>query len=411
MELEYAEELKERFLRYVAVSSESDPAAGVVPSSEGQRELAMLLEGELRDMGLEEIELDEHAILTARLPGNVSGAPAIGFVAHLDTVPVSLSPVVHPQVLHYEGGDVCLNPEKDIWLRLSEHPELASYAGQDIIFTDGTSVLGADNKAAIANVMTMLHLMTSRKLPHGDIRVAFVPDEEIGLCGSKLMNLEKFKVDFAYTIDCCAVGELVYETFNAGSVLFEIQGVTAHPMSAKGVLVNPLLVAADIIACFDRKQTPEHTDGKEGYWWFTGAEANDSRCTLRMNIRDFDKDSYEARKKYVLDVVDFIRIRHKRAKIKVTMTDVYGNISDSLGSDRAPIELMYEAAEEIGVEPKTIAMRGGTDGSVLSAKGLVTPNYFTGGLNFHSNAEFLPVPSLCKSLEMTLKILELAAKG
>lgn len=410
MKHEHAEELTDRFLRYVAVPSESDASAGVVPSTEGQRELARLLESELQAMGLEEIELDEHAILTAKLPGNVPGAPVIGFVAHLDTVPVSLSPEVHPQILRYEGGDVCLNAEKDIWLRLSEHPELADYAGQDVIFTDGTSVLGADNKAAIANVMTMLHVLSSGGRPHGDIRVAFVPDEEIGLCGSKLMDLNKFKVDFAYTIDCCAVGELVYETFNAGSVLFEIEGVTAHPMSAKGVLVNPLLVATDIINCFDRKQTPEETDGKEGYWWFTGMQSNSSRCTLHMNIRDFDRECYEARKKYVQSVVDFVRIRHKRAKITVKFTDVYGNIVESLGEDRAPIELMYEAAHEIGVEPKTIAMRGGTDGSALSAKGLVTPNYFTGGLNFHSNAEFLPVPSLCKSLEMTLKILELAVK-
>ena len=410
MKHEHAEELTERFLRYVAVPSESDASVGVVPSTEGQRELARLLESELQAMGLEEIEHDEHAILTAKLPGNVPGAPVIGFVAHLDTVPVSLSPEVHPQILRYEGGDVCLNAEKDIWLRLSEHPELADYAGQDVIFTDGTSVLGADNKAAIANVMTMLHVLSSGGRPHGDIRVAFVPDEEIGLCGSKLMDLNKFKVDFAYTIDCCAVGELVYETFNAGSVLFEIEGVTAHPMSAKGVLVNPLLVATDIINCFDRKQTPEETDGKEGYWWFTGMQSNSSRCTLHMNIRDFDRECYEARKKYVQSVVDFVRIRHKRAKITVKFTDVYGNIVESLGEDRAPIELMYEAAHEIGVEPKTIAMRGGTDGSALSAKGLVTPNYFTGGLNFHSNAEFLPVPSLCKSLEMTLKILELAVK-
>lgn len=407
---EYAEELTERFLRYVAVPSESDPSVGVVPSTEGQRKLAELLAAELQELGLVEIEVNEHAILTALLPGNVSGAPTIGYVAHLDTVPVALSPEVHPQIIRYEGGDVCLNAEKDIWIRLAEHPELGDYVGQDIIFTDGTSVLGADNKAAIANVMTMLHVMTSKQLPHGDIRVAFVPDEEIGLCGSKLLDLNKFKVDFAYTIDCCAVGELVYETFNAGSVVFDIKGVTAHPMSAKGVLVNPLLVASDIIACFDRKQTPEHTDGKEGYWWFTGMESNDSRCILRMNIRDFDKETYEARKKYVLDVVDFMRIRHRRAEIKVTLTDVYGNIVDSLGEDRAPIDLMYEAAHAIGIEPKTIAMRGGTDGSALSAKGLVTPNYFTGGLNFHSNAEFLPIPSLCKSLEMTLKILELAVK-
>ena len=407
---EYAEELTGRFLRYVAVPSESDASVGVVPSTEGQRKLAELLASELQELGLVDIEVNEHAILTALLPGNVAGAPTIGYVAHLDTVPVALSPEVHPQIIRYEGGDVCLNAEKDIWIRLAEHPELGDYVGQDIIFTDGTSVLGADNKAAIANVMTMLHVMTSRQLPHGDIRVAFVPDEEIGLCGSKLLDLNKFKVDFAYTIDCCAVGELVYETFNAGSVVFDIKGVTAHPMSAKGVLVNPLLVASDIIACFDRKQTPEHTDGKEGYWWFTGMESNDSRCILRMNIRDFDKETYEARKKYVLDVVDFMRIRHRRAEIKVTLTDVYGNIVDSLGEDRAPIDLMYEAAHAIGIEPKTIAMRGGTDGSALSAKGLVTPNYFTGGLNFHSNAEFLPIPSLCKSLEMTLKILELAVK-
>ena len=410
MEHAYAKELTRRFLRYVGFPSESNASAGVVPSSEGQRTLARLLATELQAMGLEEICLDEHAILTAKLPGNVPGAPAIGFVAHLDTVPVNLSPEVHPQILHYEGGDVCLNAEKDIWLRISEHPELTAYEGQDIVFTDGTSVLGADNKAAIANVMTMLHLMTAEQRPHGDIRVAFVPDEEIGLCGSKLLDLNKFKVDFAYTIDCCAVGELVYETFNAGSVVFNIEGVTAHPMSAKGVLVNPLLVATDIINCFDRKQTPEHTDGKEGYWWFTGMESNSSRCTLHMNIRDFSRQEYEARKKYVLNVVDFMRVHHKRAKIQVSITDVYGNISDSLGDDRTPIDLMYEAANLLGIEPKTIAMRGGTDGSALSAKGLVTPNYFTGGLNFHSNAEFLPVPSLCKSLDMTLTILDLAAK-
>ncbi len=409
--MKFAKELTERFLRYVAIPSESNGRVGVVPSSEGQRELARLLEAELREMGLDEIELDEHAILTAKLPGNKPGAPVIGWVAHLDTVPVSLSPEVHPQILRYEGGDVCLNAEKDIWLRLSEHPELGEYVGQDIVFTDGTSVLGADDKAAIANVMTMLSALTDDKsIPHGEIRVAFVPDEEIGLCGAKLMDLEKWKVDFAYTIDCCSVGEIVYETFNAGSVLIEIEGVTAHPMSAKGVLVNPLLVGADIMACFDRKQTPEHTDGHDGYWWFWGCEANDSRCTLRMNIRDHSKENYEARKKYVQDVVDMIRVRHDRAKIKLTITDVYGNIIDALGEDRGPIDMLYQACDELGITPKTIAMRGGTDGSVLSVRGVLTPNYFTGGLNFHSNAEFLPIPSLCKSHAMTMKLIELAAR-
>ena len=411
MTMPYVKELQERFLRYIAVSSESDPKVGVVPSSEGQRDLAKLLQEELHEMGLVDIELNEHAILTARLPGNVANVPTIGFVCHLDTVPVNLSPDVKAQVLHYEGGDVCLNADKDIWIRLSEHPELAAYAGQDIVFTDGTSVLGADNKAAIANVMTMLSIMTREAHAHGDIRVAFVPDEEIGLCGSKLMDLEKFKVDFAYTIDCCALGEVVYETFNAGSVFIDIKGVTAHPMSAKGVLVNPLLVATDLINPFDRQQTPECTEGKEGYWWFTDCEANASACHLKMNIRDFDRKNYEARKAYVLEAVEAIRTQYPRAKIDVKLVDVYNNIVDSLGDDRWPIDLIYQAADLIGVKPNTIAMRGGTDGSALSVKGLVTPNYFTGAHNFHSYAEFLPLPSLHKSLEMTLTILDLVAKG
>ena len=411
MTMPYVKELQERFLRYIAVSSESDPKVGVVPSSEGQRDLAKLLQEELHEMGLVDIELNEHAILTARLPGNVANVPTIGFVCHLDTVPVNLSPDVKAQVLHYEGGDVCLNADKDIWIRLSEHPELAAYAGQDIVFTDGTSVLGADNKAAIANVMTMLSIMTREAHAHGDIRVAFVPDEEIGLCGSKLMDLEKFKVDFAYTIDCCALGEVVYETFNAGSVFIDIKGVTAHPMSAKGVLVNPLLVATDLINRFDRQQTPECTEGKEGYWWFTDCEANASACHLKMNIRDFDRKNYEARKAYVLEAVEAIRTQYPRAKIDVKLVDVYNNIVDSLGDDRWPIDLIYQAADLIGIKPNTIAMRGGTDGSALSVKGLVTPNYFTGAHNFHSYAEFLPLPSLHKSLEMTLTILDLVAKG
>lgn len=411
MTMPYVKELQERFLRYIAVSSESDPKVGVVPSSEGQRDLAKLLQEELHEMGLVDIELNEHAILTARLPGNVANVPTIGFVCHLDTVPVNLSPNVKAQVLHYEGGDVCLNADKDIWIRLSEHPELAAYAGQDIVFTDGTSVLGADNKAAIANVMTMLSIMTREARAHGDIRVAFVPDEEIGLCGSKLMDLEKFKVDFAYTIDCCALGEVVYETFNAGSVFIDIKGVTAHPMSAKGVLVNPLLVATDLINRFDRQQTPECTEGKEGYWWFTDCEANASACHLKMNIRDFDRKNYEARKAYVLEAVEAIRTQYPRAKIDVKLVDVYNNIIDSLGDDRWPIDLIYQAADLIGVKPNTIAMRGGTDGSALSVKGLLTPNYFTGAHNFHSYAEFLPLPSLHKSLEMTLTILDLVAKG
>lgn len=407
---QYKNVLRERFFRYVQIASESDPKAGVVPSSEGQRDFAKAVKAELEAIGVEDIELNDHAILTCRLPANVEGAPTVGWVVHMDTVPVNLSPNVHPQMIRYEGGDVLLNKEKNISILLAEHPELADYVGDDIIFTDGTSVLGADNKAAVTNVVTMLEIMKTENRPHGEIRVAFVPDEEIGLCGSKLLDLEKFKVDFAYTIDCCALGEIIYETFNAASFFVDIEGVTAHPMSAKGVLVNPLLVATDYIRMFDRLETPENTEEKEGYWWFTDCEANASTCRLIGNIRDHNKARYEERKAAVLENVEKLRKLHPRAKITVRVEDVYANIADSIGENRWPIDLLYEAADLLKIKTITKAMRGGTDGSALSVKGLLTPNYFTGALNFHSYAEFLPMESFAKSLAMTLTLVDLIAK-
>ena len=213
--------LLERFMRYAAISTQSNLKAGCVPSNPREFELAEMLAGELREMGLEGVEVDEHAIVYSKLPSNLpegTKAPVIGWVVHMDTVDVGLSPDVHPQVVkNYQGGDICLNKEKDIWLKTAEHPEIERYVGDDIVVSDGTSVLGADDKSAIANVMTALSIVTSQNRPHGDIRVAFVPDEEIGLCGSKLLDLKKFKVDFAYTIDCCELGEVVWETFNAGN--------------------------------------------------------------------------------------------------------------------------------------------------------------------------------------------------
>ena len=405
-----ASALIEAFFRYTGIASQSDKDAATVPSSPGQWELARLLQEELEDIGLRDIHLDDHANLTALLPGTVTGVPTLGFAAHLDTVNVSLSPEIHPQVLRFDGADVLLNKERDIWLRVAEHPEILPYKGQDIVFTDGTSVLGADNKAAVAIIMTLLRELKGSTAPRGDIRVAFVPDEEIGLRGAKCLDLDRFKVDFAYTIDSCGLGEVVYETFNAASVSIEIKGITAHPMSAKGVLVNPLLIATDIINCFDRKDTPEHTDGKEGYFWVIGVQGNATRATVKLSIRDFDRASYEARKRYVHEVVALVAARHPRAKIACTVDDVYANIADSLGEDRRAIDLIYKGMEQLDITPKTLAMRGGTDGSALSARGLLTPNYFTGAHNFHSNMEFLPVPSWVKSYELTRTIVELATR-
>ena len=244
----------------------------------------------------------------------------------------------------------------------------------------------------------------------GDIYVAFVPDEEIGLRGSKIMDLSRFQVDFAYTIDCCALGEVVFETFNAASIEVSIKGITAHPMSAKNVLLNPIRVAHDFIGCFDRFDTPEHTEQREGYFYVTDLVANPDNAKIKMAIRDFDRNSYEARKRFIEQSIELIRARHPKAKIEFRIDDVYSNISDSLGDDRTAIDLIFDALKIQGVEANVIPMRGGTDGSALSARGILTPNYFTGALNFHSCFEFLPVSSFEKSYLVSETICRLVGQ-
>ena len=409
--------LLERFLRYIAVTSQSNAAVKTVPTTSGQRELAELLKTELAELGLVDLEISEFSVLTGKLPANLPAGhhavPAVGWVAHLDTVDVCLNAEIHPQVVkNYQGGDICLNEEKQIFLKVSEHPEIEKYIGEDIVVSDGTSVLGADDKAAIANVMVALETLANDKtIYHGDIYVCFVPDEEIGLLGAKKIDFEKFPVDFAYTIDCCELGEVVYETFNAGSAEVYIKGITAHPMSAKGVLVNPTLVATDLVNSFDRMQTPEHTEGTEGYIWVTAINSNVSEARVNMAIRDHSKVLYEARKEQIRNAVEFLKLRHPKAVIELTMSDTYGNIADAIREDNKKcIDFIYQAMEELDITPKTIAMRGGTDGSFISTKGILTPNYFTGAHNFHSNCEFWPLGAAEKSCRMTLKLIELITK-
>ncbi|MFW0927827.1 peptidase T [Providencia sp. VP23HZSY-1] len=407
---ELGKQLEQRFYRYLAIESQSDAASTIVPSTEGQRELAKLLAEELESYGLKDIYIDEHAILYAMRPGNKPTAPKIGFVTHLDTVDVGLSPVIKPQTLKYEGKDLCLNANENIWFKTAEHPEAAPYVGENIIFSDGTSVLGADNKAAISVVMELMNKLQHADFDCGDIYVAFVPDEEIGLRGSKIMDLSRFQVDFAYTIDCCALGEVVFETFNAASIEVSIKGITAHPMSAKNVLLNPIRVAHDFIGCFDRFDTPEHTEQREGYFYVTDLVANPDNAKIKMAIRDFDRNSYEARKRFIEQSIELIRARHPKAKIEFRIDDVYSNISDSLGDDRTAIDLIFDALKIQGVEANVIPMRGGTDGSALSARGILTPNYFTGALNFHSCFEFLPVSSFEKSYLVSETICRLVGQ-
>ncbi|KHN91454.1 peptidase T [Pectobacterium actinidiae] len=404
-----AHQLSTRFYRYLAVTSQSDARSTTLPSTPEQHEMARLLADELRALGLQDVVIDEHATVTAVKPGNCPSAPRIGFITHIDTVDVGLSPHIHPQTLRFTGEDLCLNAEQDIWLRTAEHPEILPYVGQDIIFSDGTSVLGADNKAAVTVVMTLMENL-SDATPHGDIVVAFVPDEEIGLRGAKALDLKRFDVDFAYTIDCCELGEVVYENFNAASAEIRFTGVPAHPMSAKGVLVNPLLMAHDFISQFDRHQTPEHTEGREGYVWFNDLTANANEATLKVSIRDFDLTTFEQRKQQIAAIAEKIGAQYPTGSVTYTLTDIYSNISNAITDDRRAIDLLFAALDTLGIDPKVTPMRGGTDGAALSAKGLLTPNFFTGAHNFHSRFEFLPVPSFVKSYEVALNLCLLAAK-
>ena len=393
-----ARQLTQRFYRYLAVSSQSDAKSTQLPSTPEQHAMAELLAQELRDLGLQDIVIDQHATVTAVKPGNRPDAPRIGFITHIDTVDVGLSPDIHPQTLTFTGDDLCLNNQQDIWLRVAEHPEIAPYLGQQVIFSDGTSVLGADNKAAVTVVMTLMENLTG---DHGDIVVAFVPDEEIGLRGAKALDVEtRFNVDFAWTIDCCELGEVVYENFNAAAAELVFTGVPAHPMSGKGVLVNPLLMAHDFISRFDRLATPEHTEGREGYIWFNDINANASRAVLKASIRDFDLKGFDAKKQQLLEVADEIAALYPTGHVALTISDTYSNISNAVGEDRRAIDLIFAALEQVGVEPKVIPMRGGTDGAALSAQGLLTPNFFTGAHNFHSGFEFLPVPSFVNSYQV-----------
>ena len=412
------ERLISRFLRYAAVTTQSKPESKTVPSTPGQWDLAHLLMEDIAKLGVEDITIDEHAVvigrLKERLPEGHPPVPVVGWVAHMDTVDVDMSPDIHPVIIrNYQGGDICQNEEKQLYMSVKEHPELLKYIGQDLIVSDGTSVLGADNKAAIANLVTALEVLAENPdIPHGEIYICFVPDEEIGLCGAKAMDISRFPVDFAYTIDCCEQGELVYQTFNAAHVFVQITGVTAHPMSSKNNTVNPILIATDFINLLDRGETPEHTEKTEGYIWVTGIEGNQLNTVLKLQIRDHDRQKFLAKKEYLRAVTEMMKLRHPKASLSIDIQDDYSNINDAITPEnRKCVEYLFEAMKELGIEVKDIAMRGGTDGSYLSTKGIPTPNYFTGAHNFHSRYEFMPMGAVEKSCQTTLKLIELIAKG
>lgn len=401
------EKLVENFLKYLAIPSQSNDKNKEIPSSKGQLVLGEKLAADLKDLGLEDISINKYGVVQARLPKRGDKTKKLGWVAHLDTVDVGLSDEIHPQIIKaYDGKDI--NLSKDVVFSTKDNPEVLAYIGDDIIFTDGSSVLGADNKAAIANIMTALwYLKENPDIDHAEIYIAFVPDEEIGLRGSRKIDFDKFKVDYAYTIDCCELGELIYETFNAASGVLKIKGVPAHPMSSKGNLVNPIMIAHDFIAMLDRAKMPENTENREGYIWVTDINSDVLNLSLEFNIRNHNKEKFEASKAYLYKITEILKERYKKAQIEIEICDVYANIADSMDEEnKIAVDKLREIFKRLEIEPKIIPMRGGTDGSFLSTVGIFTPNYFTGAHNFHSNKEFLPINSLYKSFQVSLELME-----
>ena len=396
--------LLNRFLKYSSIPSQSKEGAAEVPSTPGQLILAKELKKELEEMGLDSINLSSYGVLTARLKGN-GDYPKIGWICHLDTADISLSEVVHPILVeNYLEEEIKQKNGKRI--TTETNPELKKHIGKDILFSDGTSVLGADDKAAISIVMEAISIIIENSLEHGDIYLAFTPDEEVGLKGAKALDLSLFPVDWAYTIDCQEKGEVVWETFNAGKATVRIEGVSAHPMSSKGVLVNPILVATDIISLLPEKQRPEKTEGKEGFIWVKGIKGDSSNTELSILIRDHDKEQYEEKKRVIEEAVKVARSNNPRAKLTLEIEDTYSNLIESMNDkNRIAVNNLKAALKINGIEEKPMAMRGGTDGSFISTKGIFVPNYFTGASNFHSTSEFWPLEDGEASLKVTLSLM------
>ena len=396
--------LLNRFLKYSSIPSQSKEGVAEVPSTPGQFILAKELKKELEEMGLDNINLSSYGVLTARLKGN-GDYPKIGWICHLDTADISLSEVVHPILVeNYLGEEIKQKNGKRI--TTETNPELKKHIGQDILFSDGTSVLGADDKAAISIVMEAISIIMENSLEHGDIYLAFTPDEEVGLKGAKALDLSLFPVDWAYTIDCQEKGEVVWETFNAGKATVRIEGVSAHPMSSKCVLVNPILVATDIISLLPEKQRPEETEGKEGFIWVKGIKGDSSNAELSILIRDHDKEKYENKKTVIEEAVKVARSNNPRAKLTLEIEDTYSNLIESMNDkNRIAVDNLKTALKINGIEEKPMAMRGGTDGSFISTKGIFVPNYFTGASNFHSTSEFWPLEDGEASLKVTLSLM------
>ena len=403
--------LVDRFLEYVKFDTQSDELTNLTPSTPGQMVFAKHLEKELHKLGLKDISLDDNGYLMATLPGNIDRkVPTVGFIAHLDTSPDMSGRHVSPRIVKaYDGTDITLNAEKGIVLSPSEFPELLHYKGQDLIVTDGNTLLGADDKAGIAEIISAVeYLMAHPEIKHGDIRIAFNPDEEIGL-GAHKFDVERFGADWGYTMDGGEIGELEFENFNAAVAKVTFTGRNVHPGYAKHKMINSLRVANQFAIMLPRWETPEHTEGYEGFYHLVGIEGTVEKTVLTYIIRDHDRDRFERRKK------EFEHLTRKINKefpecASLELKDQYYNMREKIEPVMYVIDIAEQAMRNVEVTPKVVPIRGGTDGAQLSFKGLPCPNIFAGGLNFHGRYEFVPIPSMEKAMQVIVEIARLVAE-
>jgi tripeptide aminopeptidase len=401
--------LLDRFLKYVSFDTQSDEIAITTPSTEKQMNLAKVLKEEMEAMGLAEISLDEHAYLMATLPANTEAKiPVIGFIAHLDTSPDMTGANVKPRIVEkYEGKDIVLNEKENIVLSPSMFPELLQHIGEDLIVTDGTTLLGADDKAGIAEIMTAIqYLIDHPEIKHGKIRIAFNPDEEIGMGASKF-DVDRFGCDWAYTMDGGEVGELEYENFNAAAARIKIKGRNVHPGYAKNKMLNASLIALQFAGMLPPQERPEHTEGYEGFFHLTGINGTVEEATLSYIIRDHDRTKFEQSLKRMEELTAYLNRIYPEGTLLLEIKQQYRNMREIVEPQRHIIELAENAMKAVGITPLVRPIRGGTDGAQLSFKGLPCPNIFAGGLNFHGRYEWIPVQSMEKAVKVIVKIVEM----
>ena len=405
-------DITDRFISYVTIDTESDPDSNTTPSTKKQWDLANKLVEELKAIGLDDVAIDDNAYIMATLPSNVDHeVPVIGFISHFDTTPDFIGANVNPQIIEdYDGSDIVLNAEENIVLSSNYFEDLLLYKGQTLITTDGTTLLGADDKAGICEIVSaMEYLINHPEIKHGKIRIGFTPDEEIGR-GAHKFDVEKFGADWAYTVDGSQVGELEYENFNAAGAKVKVNGKIVHPGYAKGKMVNSMLYATEFINMLPKDETPELTEGYEGFFHLYAIEGKVEETKLQYIIRDHDKDKFEARKVLMQKLADDMNEKYGRTVIELEIKDQYYNMKEKVEPVIHIVDIAEEAMKQLNIKPLIKPIRGGTDGSQLSYMGLPCPNIFAGGHNFHGPYEYVPVESMIKATQVICKIAEITAE-